>query len=67
VGKIKKNWNISRLLYLAGGMFFVAVGLMDRAWFMIPVGVYLAGIAVFKVGCTGPTCARSVFNDSSEK
>ena len=56
MGKILQGWTISRLLYLAAGIFFVLVAAFDRVWFMIPFGLYFMAMAIFKFGCAGGAC-----------
>ena len=50
------NWTLSRFLYLAAGVFFVLVAVNDRALLMIPFGLYLISMAIFKFGCAGGAC-----------
>lgn len=51
-----QNWNLSRLLYLAAGLFFVLIAVNDRVWLMIPFGLYFMAMAVFKLGCASGAC-----------
>ena len=52
-----QSWTLSRLLYLAAGIFFVLIAANDRVWFMIPFGLYFMAMAIFKFGCAGGACA----------
>lgn len=54
--KIMQGWTISRVLYLAGGIFFILVAAFDRAWFMIPLGLYFMAMSIFRFGCVGGAC-----------
>ncbi|MBF8457579.1 hypothetical protein IV494_10355 [Kaistella sp. G5-32] len=51
-----KYWNIRRVLYLIGGVFFVLVAVNDRSWWMIPFGLYFISMAVFRFGCATGNC-----------
>lgn len=56
MNKILKDLNISRLIYLAGGIFLVLVSLFDRSWWLFPIGVYFAAMAIFRFGCAKKNC-----------
>jgi hypothetical protein len=30
---------------------------MDKAWFLIPLGLYFVAMAIFKFGCASGNCA----------
>ena len=54
--KFFSNWPLSRVLYLSAGILFIVVAVMDQVWFMVPVGLYFAAMAVFRFGCAGGSC-----------
>lgn len=51
-----KKWNLRRIIYLIGGIFFVLIAVNDRSWWMIPFGLYFVGMAVFRFGCASGNC-----------
>ncbi len=51
-----KNWDLRRILYLAGGIFFVLIAINDRAWWMIAFGLYFMSMAIFRFGCASGNC-----------
>lgn len=56
---IFQTWTLSRFLYLAAGMFFVLIAANDRVWLMIPLGLYVMAMAIFKFGCAAGACQIS--------
>ncbi|WP_234109676.1 MULTISPECIES: hypothetical protein [Chryseobacterium] len=53
---ILANWNLRRILYLVGGIFFAMVAFKDQNWWMIPVGIYFMAMAIFRFGCASGNC-----------
>lgn len=53
---VLQNWTLTRALYLCAGIFFVFVAIFDRAWIMIPFGLYFMAMAIFKFGCAAGSC-----------
>ena len=57
---MKKNfrdWNLRRIIYLIGGIWAIVQSVMDKAWFLIPLGLYFVAMAIFKFGCASGNCA----------
>ncbi len=52
-----KNWNISRLLYLAGGILFAVIAVKDGVWWMAIFGLYFVAMSVFRSGCASGNCS----------
>lgn len=50
------NWNLRRIIYLIGGLFFMMVAINDRTWWMVPFGLYFVGMAIFRLGCASGNC-----------
>ena len=50
------NWNVSRIINLIMGSFFILIAINDKAWFMMPIGLYFVAMAVFKFGCSSGAC-----------
>ncbi len=53
---LPQNWNIRRVINLIMGIFFVLIAVNDRAWFMLPVGLYFVAMAMFRFGCSSGDC-----------
>lgn len=53
---ILTGWDLTRIFYLAGGIWVVAQGIIDKIWFLAPVGLYFIYLAVFRKGCAGGSC-----------
>ena len=51
------SWDLRRMIYLVGGLFFILLAVKDQVWWMGLIGLYYAGMAVFKIGCAGGNCA----------
>lgn len=50
------NWDLRRILYLVGGIFFTIVAIKDQTWWMIPFGLYFVAMAIFRFGCASGNC-----------
>jgi hypothetical protein len=50
------GWDLRRIIYLLGGLFFVALAVKDQVWWMGLIGIYYAGMAIFKLGCASGNC-----------
>ena len=50
------SWDLRRIIYLIGGLFFVALAWKDQVWWMGLIGLYYAGMAIFKLGCASGNC-----------
>lgn len=61
-----KNWNLRRVLYLIGGIFFVLVAVNDRSWWMIPFGLYFIAMSVFRFGCASGNCEVPLSKEDHE-
>lgn len=46
-----RDWNLRRIIYLIGGIWAIVQSVMDKAWFLIPLGLYFVAMAIFKFGC----------------
>lgn len=60
-----KNWNLQRILYLAGGIAFILIAIKDQTWWFGIFGIYFAAMAVFRFGCAAGNC--EVNFDNKEK
>lgn len=61
-----KNWNLRRIIYLIGGVFFILIAVNDRSWWMIPFGLYFIAMAIFRFGCASGNCDVP-FTNNKEK
>lgn len=61
-----KNWNIRRILYLAGGLFFIFTAINDQVWWISIFGVYFVSMAIFQWGCAKGSCSAN-FKEDLEK
>lgn len=52
-----KNWNFRRVLYLFGGIAFVAIGIADSSWWISVFGIYFMSMAIFQFGCASGNCS----------
>lgn len=59
MNNILKNWNLRRILYLLGGIFFVVASIKDQFWIILPFGLYFIAMAVFRFGCAKASCTVS--------
>lgn len=51
-----KDWNLRRIIYLIGGIWAIVQSVMDKAWILIPLGLYFTAMAIFKFGCASGNC-----------
>lgn len=58
-----KNWNIRRVLYLVGGLFFIFTAINDRVWWISIFGVYFVSMAIFQWGCAKGNCSVDLKED----
>lgn len=61
-----KNWNFRRILYLGAGIFFVLLAINDRAWWMIPFGLYFVAMSIFRFGCAAGNCEMPINEEKSK-
>ncbi|WP_027375915.1 hypothetical protein [Kaistella palustris] len=61
--KFIKNWNLRRIIYLVGGIFFVLIAVNDRTWWLIPFGLYFVAMGIFRFGCASGNCEVPFKND----
>jgi len=52
-----RDWNLRRIIYLIGGIWAIVQSVMDKAWILIPLGLYFVAMAIFKFGCASGNCA----------
>lgn len=52
----KGTWNLRRIVYLLGGVFFVILAVKDQTWWLIPFGLYFVAMAVIGFGCAAGNC-----------
>lgn len=57
MNSIIKNWNLRRIFYLLGGIFFVVASLKDQFWIILPFGIYFIAMAIFRFGCAKGDCS----------
>ena len=55
-----KSWHLKRILYLLGGLFFIAIAVKDQIWWIAVFGVYYMAMAIFKFGCASGNCAANL-------
>lgn len=53
---ILKNWDVRRILYLLGGIFFIITAIKDQTWWIAIFGVYFMSMAIFRFGCAAGNC-----------
>lgn len=51
-----RDWNFSRIFYIVAGIWAVAQSIMDRAWLLLPFGLYFVAMGIFKFGCASGSC-----------
>lgn len=56
MANILKNWDIRRVLYLLGGIFFIITAVKDQMWWIAIFGVYFMAMAIFRFGCAAGNC-----------
>lgn len=66
MNRLLKNWNLRRIIYLTGGIFFVLIAVNDKTWWMIPFGLYFIAMAVFRFGCASGSCNVPFSKDESK-
>ena len=54
--KVFKNWDIRRIFYLLGGMFFLFTAVKDQMWWIAIFGIYFMSMAFFRFGCAAGNC-----------
>lgn len=53
---ILKKWNIRRISYLLGGIFFIITAIKDQILWIAIFGIYFISMAVFRFGCAAGNC-----------
>ena len=53
---ILKNWDIRRIFYLLGGLFFIFTAIKDQIWWIAIFGIYFMSMAIFRFGCAAGNC-----------
>ncbi len=53
---VLKNWDIRRIFYLLGGIFFIITAIKDLIWWIAIFGIYFMAMAIFRFGCAAGNC-----------
>ncbi|GGD98112.1 hypothetical protein [Planktosalinus lacus] len=57
IENLTKNWNITRLIYLAIGVVLLIHTIMDNQFFGILLGSYITLMGLFGFGCAAGSCS----------
>lgn len=52
----KHSWNLSRVVYLLLGVFFIANAVLEGDWAVGVFGSWLFLMGLFRVGCAAGSC-----------
>ena len=50
------GWTLPRILYLILGISVIAESIAEKQWAGILVGMYMASMGIFNIGCASGTC-----------
>ena len=63
--RIIKGWNFVRLIRLVLGLYIMVQSVLTKEWILGFAGFFLAGTALFNVGCCGVYGCQPTFKSNS--
>lgn len=64
-GRLFKNWNWMRLLYLLIGVSALIAAFLVYAWLIGVIGLFMIFMSLFSTGCASGKCSNT--NDDSSR
>lgn len=61
--RILSGWTLTRVLYLAMGIYIVVQSVLEQQWIGILLGGYFASMGLFAFGCAAGNCGVN-YSDS---
>lgn len=65
--RIFTGWTFQRVIFSILGIVILIQSIVDKQWFGIAFGIYLASMGLFAMGCTGGNCYVVNRNLNSDK
>ena len=56
MNSLLNNTTIRRIVYLIGGLAFIALAIKDQVWWIGIFGLYFLAMSIFKFGCASGNC-----------